>query len=68
MDTRKESIDQLLLAVGEARAAKLVGLSPRTLWGLRASGKGPQYRRVGRRVIYAIKDLEAWLSDRGEAR
>lgn len=41
-------------------AAKLLGLSPRTLEKHRCYGTGPVYRRLGGRVVYALDDLEAW--------
>jgi hypothetical protein len=59
MDQKQE----LRLAVGEAEAARIVGLSQRALWSLRASGKGPAYRRAGRRVLYPIDGLRAWLGE-----
>ena len=43
-------------------AAKLLGLSPRTLEKHRCYGTGPVYRRLGGRVVYAIDDLEAWAT------
>jgi predicted DNA-binding transcriptional regulator AlpA len=43
-------------------AAKLLGLSPRTLEKHRCYGTGPVYRRLGGRVVYAIGDLEAWAA------
>jgi predicted DNA-binding transcriptional regulator AlpA len=45
-------------------AARFLGLSGRTLEKHRTYGTGPQYRKVGGRVIYAIDDLKAW-ADRG---
>jgi hypothetical protein len=43
-------------------AAKLLGLSPRTLEKHRCYGTGPVYRRLGGRIVYAIDDLEAWAA------
>lgn len=45
-------------------AARLLGLSGRTLEKHRTYGTGPAYRKLGGRVVYAIEDLEAW-ADRG---
>ena len=42
------------------QAAEFVGLSPRTLERLRVEGRGPVFRRHGRRILYATKDLLAW--------
>jgi hypothetical protein len=44
--------------------ALFLRLSPRTLEKLRKIGGGPRYRKFGRRVLYAIDDLEAWANAR----
>jgi predicted DNA-binding transcriptional regulator AlpA len=36
--------------------------SPRTVQRWRATGEGPPYIRVGRRILYRRSDVEAWLS------
>lgn len=41
-------------------AARLLGISPRTLEKYRCHGSGPMFRKLGGRVVYAIDDLEAW--------
>jgi hypothetical protein len=42
-------------------AAAYLGVSRRWLEVLRQIGGGPEYRRLARRkVVYAIRDLEAW--------
>ncbi len=41
-------------------AARLLGISPRTLEKYRCHGSGPTFRKLGGRVVYAIGDLEAW--------
>jgi predicted DNA-binding transcriptional regulator AlpA len=48
-------------------AARLVGLSPRTLETFRCRGSGPVFRKIGGRVLYATDDLQAWL-DRAACR
>lgn len=40
-------------------AAAFLRLSPRTLEKQRVIGGGPRFRKFGRRVMYAIADLEA---------
>jgi hypothetical protein len=45
-------------------AAAFLRLSPRTLEKQRVTGGGPIYRKLGRRVVYAIADLEAWADAR----
>ena len=41
-------------------AAVHLGLSARTLEKHRCYGTGPIFRKLGGRVVYAIKDLDAW--------
>jgi hypothetical protein len=42
-------------------AAEYLGINAYTLPKWRVFGGGPVYRKVGRRVIYDTRDLEAWL-------
>ncbi len=46
-------------------AADFLALSPRTLEKQRVVGGGPRFRKFGRRVVYAVADLEAWAEARG---
>jgi Helix-turn-helix domain len=39
-------------------------LSPRTLEKMRTIGGGPRFRKLGRRVMYSLQDLEAWSDSR----
>ena len=41
-------------------AAELLRLSPRTLEKQRVLGGGPQFRKFGARVVYAMADLRSW--------
>lgn len=43
-------------------AARFLGLSGRTLEKHRTYGTGPRYRKIGGRVIYALDDLQSWVS------
>ena len=45
-------------------AAAFLKLSPRTLEKQRVVGGGPKFRKFGRRVVYAMEDLESWASAR----
>ena len=45
-------------------AADFLKLSPRTLEKQRVVGGGPKFRKFGRRVVYAIEDLESWANAR----
>lgn len=44
------------------RAAEFLHHSPRTLEQWRLTGYGPAFHKVGRRVLYARADLEAFVS------
>ncbi len=46
------------------QAARYLNLSPRTLEKHRVIGGGPRFRKFGRRVLYALVDLEAWANAR----
>ncbi|AQQ26196.1 DNA-binding protein [Burkholderia cenocepacia] len=45
-------------------AAEYLRLSPRTLEKQRVIGNGPKFRKFGRRVMYAVADLDAWADQR----
>jgi len=45
-------------------AADYLRLSPRTLEKRRVIGDGPRFRKFGRRVMYAVVDLDAWADAR----
>lgn len=46
------------LTTGEA--ADYLRLKRNTLEKMRRQGRGPRFRKHGRRVLYLIDDLEAW--------
>lgn len=45
-------------------AAVYLGLKPSTLHNMRVTGDGPMFVKLGRRVVYDIADIEAWLVSR----
>ena len=45
-------------------AAEFLRPSPRTLEKQRVIGGGPRFRKFGRRVMYAVADLETWADAR----
>lgn len=51
-------MDHLL---NQNQAAKLLGLSPRTLERFRTTGNGPRFARLGRRIFYREHDLNEWV-------
>jgi predicted DNA-binding transcriptional regulator AlpA len=40
------------------------GLSGPTLWRMRRDGTGPDWCRLGRRILYSAQGLEDWISER----
>ena len=48
-------------------AAEYLGISVSTLSKRRIDGDGPQYLKLGRRVVYDTRDLDAWLDTRRRA-
>jgi len=44
--------------VSDVEASELLGLKPQTLRNWRCQSRGPAYSKIGRRVIYAVQDLE----------
>jgi len=50
------------LAVSEAEAARLLGISARTLWRLRHDGRGPRHAMVGCSVRYSLAEIQRWLA------
>jgi excisionase family DNA binding protein len=55
----------LRLALRPREAAKALGIGERLLWSLTSRGLLP-HARVGRRVVYPIPALEAWLAARAK--
>src|SRR5580698_709775 len=42
------------------QAAQILGLSSRTMEKHRSYGTGPQFLKLGGRVVYKIEDLHSW--------
>lgn len=56
----RDEIAKRLNLVPTVRAAEIVGLSHRTLEGLRTRGGGPRFVKLGRRILYDVDDLATW--------
>jgi Helix-turn-helix domain len=54
------------LLVNERRAAKLLNVCERTLWGWRRAGIVPHIR-IGRTVKYSVASLERWIAEQEAA-
>ena len=48
-------------------AAHFLGLSVSTLNKMRLNGTGPRYLKLGRRVLYDMRDLEEWAASRARS-
>ncbi len=46
------------------QAAEYLGLSASVMEKMRLRGNGPPYAKLGRMVVYAVNDLEAWINAR----
>ena len=44
-----------------AKAAEVLGIAGQTLHQWRMASKGPKYFKFGRRVLYDLADIEAWI-------
>jgi len=42
--------------------AQLLHISTKTLERWRVEGTGPVFRKAGRKVLYALADIETWLN------
>ncbi len=62
--TRDAAAEHAPRYLTNAEAAAWLKLSPRTLEKLRVIGGGPSFRKFGRRVLYALEDLEDWSAAR----
>ncbi len=49
------------IAVNDHEAAALLGVSPSTLRAWRRTGRGPDFARLGRRVVYPLTALEQFM-------
>lgn len=55
-----------VLAVRLRQAARMLGISPKTLWTLARRGGGPPHIRLpgGRALLFPIDGLRLWLTER----
>ena len=49
--------------LNEHQTADVTGLSVESLRRMRHEMRGPQYVKLGRRVVYSETDLGSWLND-----
>ena len=64
-DDNPAGINIPALVLTEDEAARMLRLSARTMQRLRLDGEGPRFVKLtGRRIGYAIGDLQAWIRAR----
>lgn len=49
------------ITVDTAGAAARLGIAVKTLHNKRVYGGGPPFLKLGRRVLYRVSDLDAWM-------
>ena len=49
--------------MNDVLASEFLNLRPQTLRNWRFKRKGPAYSKIGRRVVYQLTDLEAFLQE-----
>jgi len=54
------------LLIGVEEVARLLNVSPRTVWTLTATGELP-HLRIGRRVLYSSEGVRSWTQSRLQA-
>jgi predicted DNA-binding transcriptional regulator AlpA len=54
------------LLVDERTAARMLGVSPRSIWTMAACGELPSVR-IGQRKLYAVETLRRWIAERESA-
>lgn len=57
------SVKELPPFLSRQDAARLLGLSAKTLANWASAGRGPTFYRLGRKVLYPTKDLIAWIEE-----
>jgi len=62
--TKGNATDIPKLRIKDPDAAKYTGLSEIYLRTLRMKGGGPDYLKVGRAVLYDVRDLDRWLESK----
>lgn len=61
-DSKSVGLSHIFLSPDEVAAA-IPGITKNTLAMWRYEGRGPRYRKLGRVVVYALDELEAWIED-----
>lgn len=54
------------LLLPPAQAARALGISPRTLWGMTKRGEIP-HLHLGRKTVYPVAALQRWIEARTKA-
>ena len=62
---RPDGIPTPRIALRPKEAAKALGIGERKLWAMTNAGELP-HARIGRAVVYPVRELQEWLSDQTE--
>lgn len=57
-----QGLDPALIRLTPAEAALLTGLALKTLEGMRVSGTGPAFMKMGRTIGYRLSDIFAYMA------
>ena len=49
--------------ISTGEASRLYGIPKKTLENWRSQKRGPRYHKSGKRVVYRVTDLEAFMAD-----
>lgn len=58
--------DTQALLIDERTVARLLGVSPRSIWTMAATGELPSVR-IGRRKLYAVETVRRFIAERESA-
>jgi hypothetical protein len=64
MTNSHDEHDPLADLYDQEQLAEKIHHSPRTLERWRMTGEGPPYVKLGRKCLYRLREVEAWLAAR----
>ena len=67
MELKERGMTEQTIYLDTQRAARILGLSAKTLMRYRVSGGGPVFHKFGTLIRYRREDLQAWAETRRRA-
>lgn len=61
MQTTQKSTQELRLLLSACKSAKALGICEKTLWNVSEPRGDLPVVRIGRRTLYSVDDLHAWI-------